>query len=231
MKMIKVITIDDNQTDLERINSILKSMPDIDIVRSFNNLDSFNQNYEKLEHDIIFSDIEVEDQNSIDIMKNILKNPSIVFISSYPKYAHKSFSVNPIHYIVKPASRCEVLTAIDRFKNNRLNQNNKSSIFVKKLHSTIEKIYLENIMFIEANKDSVKIKRFDNKEIETLSTIKKMYEKLPDNFIRVHRSFIINLKFIKSFNSNYVKIEDYTIPISRAYRKESIKIIHQKVVK
>ena len=86
-------------------------------------------------------------------------------------------------------------------------------------------------MFIEANKDSVKIKRFDNKEIETLSTIKKMYEKLPDNFIRVHRSFIINLKFIKSFNSNYVKIEDYTIPISRAYRKESIKIIHQKVVK
>ena len=231
MKTIKVITIDDSIPDLNRINSILKKMPDIKIVKSFNDLDSFNNNYEKIEHDIIFSDIEVNNKNSIDTMKHILKKPNVVFVSTYPKYAHKSFSVNPIHYIVKPASRCEILTAIDRFKNNMINQKNKESIFVKKLHSTIEKIYLDNIMFIEANKDSVKIKGFDNKEIETLSTIKKMNEKLPDNFIRVHRSFIINLDFITSFNSNYLKIEDYTIPISRAYRKESLKLIHQMAVK
>tara|TARA_B100000902_G_scaffold391213_1_gene441500 strand:- start:1211 stop:1906 length:696 start_codon:yes stop_codon:yes gene_type:complete len=229
MKIIKVVTIDDNKTDLQRINSILKRIPDVNIIRSFNNLDSFSNKHEEIEYDIIFSDIEVENKNSIDIMKNVLESPNIVFISSYPKYAHKSFSMNPIHYIVKPASRCEVLTAIDRFKNNVINQNNKASIFVKKLHSTIEKIYLDNIMFIEANKDSVRIKISDNREIQTLSTIKNIYEKLSHNFIRVHRSFIINLDFIKSFNPSYVKIEDYTIPISRAYRKESLKAIHQKV--
>ena len=145
MKIIKVITIDDNKTDLQRINSILKRIPDVNIIKSFNDLDSFNDNHEEIEYDIVFSDIEVNTKNSIDIMKDILTTPNIVFISSYPKYAHKSFSVNPIHYIVKPASRCEVLTAIDRFKNNVINQNNKESIFVKKLHSTIEKINLDKI--------------------------------------------------------------------------------------
>ena len=126
---------------------------------------------------------------------------------------------------MKPITTSEVLTAIERFLNQN-KDNIRESFFVKKLHSSNEKIYLDDILFIESEKDAIKIKTKED-EIVTLSSIKKILEKLPNKFIRVHRSFIININHIKSFENKNIKINDYTIPISRAYKKEVLKFIQQ----
>jgi len=226
MSKIKVITIDDNKEELDHINRILKKQDNLKIIKSFTSDTGLSEFILENNCDIIFTDIELGSKNSIDLFKKIKNNlPQIVFMSTYPKYAHKSFAVNPLHYIVKPVTNSEVLTAIERFLNQN-KDNIRESFFVKKLHSSNEKIYLDDILFIESEKDAIKIKTKEN-EIVTLSSIKKILEKLPNKFIRVHRSFIININHIKSFENKNIKIDDYTIPISRAYKKEVLQFIHQ----
>ena len=148
MSTIKVITLDDNENELDQINLILKKIDNVKIITSFRSHNTLIEFLEKNSCDIIFSDIEVGKKNSIEILKTIDNLPEIVFVSSFPKYAHKSFSVDPLHYIVKPVSRCEILTSIDRFINKNISPD-PSSFFVKRLHSKSEKIYFNNILFIE----------------------------------------------------------------------------------
>ena len=124
MEMIKVITIDDDPNDLGHINSILKKIQNINIIKSFTNYNDLHNFLEKESCDIVFTDIELGEKNSIELIKNLSHKIDVVFISSFPKYAYKSFAVDPIHYIVKPVSHCEVLTSIERFTNKKTNISN-----------------------------------------------------------------------------------------------------------
>ena len=217
---IKTILVDDNPNHLDCIRILIEENKDIQLIRTFTNPILALQFLKKNKIDLIFSDIEMKEMSGLDLINSLEKPPLIVFVSSFPKYAIDSFQFEPFHFIEKPISELEVHIAIDRAK-NRIQIKNKLEdyIIVKKGHSEFIKILYSDILFIEADNDYVQIIT-EKETIRTHCTLKEISKKLPKNFIKTHRSYIINKQYASTLSTSSLKILEYTIPISRAYQAD-----------
>ena len=218
--MINVVTIDDNKVDLDRINLILYQMKEVNLVRTFLNAYKAKDYLIKNRVDLIFSDIEIKNINGINLLTEIKRKSEVVFMSNYSEYAAKSFKASPLNYLLKPVLKEGVLNSIERYKERNLNQGEVVRFFfIKEKKSEYIKIYFDEINYIEANGDYLKI-FYSDTEYETLLTLKKVLKLLPKNFSRTHRSYIINRSKIENFNTESIYINNQQIPISRAYRSQ-----------
>ena len=222
---IKTILVDDNPNHLNQIKNLIEDNKDIQLIRTFTNPILALQFLKENKIDLMFSDVEMREMSGLKLINSLSQPPLVVFVSSFPKYAIDSFQFEPLHYIVKPITELNLHIAIDRAK-NRIKNKNKSEdyIIVKQGHSDFVKILYNNILFIEADNDYVQI--YTEKEtIRTHCTLKEMFKKLPKNFIKTHRSYIINKKYASTLSSSSLKISGYTIPVSRAYQSEMKELI------
>jgi DNA-binding LytR/AlgR family response regulator len=222
---IKTILVDDNPEHIVQIEGLIENNKDIQLIRSFTNPILAFQFLKENKIDLIFSDIEMREMSGLDLINSLSNPPLIVFVSSFSEYAIDSFKFEPLHFIKKPISELELHTAIDRAKNRMKNKSKSEDyIIVKKGHSDFIKIVYDNILFIEADNDYVQIIT-EKKTIRTHCTLKEMFKKLPKNFIKTHRSYIINKQYASSKSSSSLKISGYTIPISRAYQSDMKELI------
>jgi len=222
---MKTILVDDNPNHLNQIKNLIEDNKDIQLIRTFTNPILALQFLKENKIDLMFSDVEMREMSGLKLINSLSQPPLVVFVSSFPKYAIDSFQFEPLHYIVKPITELNLHIAIDRAK-NRIKNKNKSEdyIIVKQGHSDFVKILYNNILFIEADNDYVQI--YTEKEtIRTHCTLKEMFKKLPKNFIKTHRSYIINKKYASTLSSSSLKISGYTIPVSRAYQSEMKELI------
>jgi len=221
--MINVVTIDDNKIDLDRINLILYQIKEVSVVRTFLNAYKAKDFLLKNRVDLIFSDIEIKNINGINLLTEIKRKSEVVFMSNYSEYAAKSFKVSPLNYLLKPILKEDVLTSIERFKKKNLNQGDTENFFfIKEKKSEYIKIYFDEIYYIEAHGDYIKI-HHANDIYETLSPLKRILKLLPENFSRSHRSYIINRDKIVNFRTETISINNQLIPISRAYKQDIYK--------
>lgn len=170
--------------------------------------------------DLIFLDIEMPEMSGMDLLESFKELPPVILISSKDKYAAKAFEYKVIYYLVKPVEYGKFLKAIERVF--ALLENDKGRqldyIFVKE-NGVLCKVNYPEIHYFEALGDYVKVK-IKEKEYVVNSTMKNLEEKLKSSrqFMRVHRSFIINLSFLENFDSDTAIVANKIIPIGNKYK-------------
>ena len=217
---IKTILVDDNPHDLDYLRNLIENNKYIEIIRTFTNPILALQFLKENKIDLMFSDIEMREMSGLKLINSLSQPPLIIFVSSFPKYAIDSFQFEPLHFIEKPISELDLHIAIDRAKNRIQNKKKfEDYIIVKKGHSEFIKISYNDILFIEADNDYVQI--YTEKQMtRTHCTLKEVFTKLPKDFMKTHRSYIINKQYASTLSTSSLKISGYTIPISRAYQAD-----------
>jgi DNA-binding LytR/AlgR family response regulator len=184
--------------------------------------------------DLLFLDVNMPKISGLTFYKSLQNPPDVIFTTAYPQYAVDGFEVNAIDYLLKPFSFDRFFTAVNkvlekRFSNgNQTNGNQKEDehfMFIKS-NKTLHKINFEDILFVEAYGDYVKVHQ-DQQCILTNATFTSVLETLPrDIFVRTHKSFAINFKKMNSICGNQIMISKYKIPIGQKYKGEFMNFVN-----
>jgi len=225
---LRCLAIDDEPLALKQLVTYISKVPFLELAAQ---CQSALEARSFLEHDTvdaIFCDINMPDLNGMDFVKSLAVPPLIVFTTAYSEYAVEGFRVNAVDYLLKPFSLQEFQSAANRLKERLENTPHPSSlpakddgvIFVKTDYRII-KVSIPDIRYVEAMSEYLKIWiEGEPKPIITLLSMKKMEERLPDDFMRIHRSYIVNLTKIQEVNKNRVVMYDDTcLPIGDLYRE------------
>lgn len=228
---MKCIIVDDEKTARVIIDTLCKEFNDLEILSQFSNaieaLKFLNEN----KVDLIFLDIHMPAFSGLDFIKALKNPPKIILTTSDPQFAIEAFEYNFIvDYLLKPIILSRFQKAIKKAENKKVeptiphlkDQKNLNDFYVN-IDRRLIKIDLPSIYLIEAKGDYIQIKT-DDKNYIVHSTLKKIEEKLPDTlFLKIHRSFIINIKKIIDIEDNSVLIKKDVIPVSRSKRPELMK--------
>jgi DNA-binding LytR/AlgR family response regulator len=178
--------------------------------------------------DLIFLDIEMPEVNGVEFVRSLNKNVLIVFITAFTDYALESYELNIIDYLLKPVSYNRFEKAVLKAKEYFELKNIKKSpdYFFIKCGNKFEKILLNDLLFIEALENYVKLYT-THKTFVTYLTFKSIEQYLPsDGFLRVHKSYIVSLAKITNLDSEEIKIENHSVPLSRNYKN----MVMEKVI-
>lgn len=233
---LKCIVIDDEPLAVELLKSYAEKTPFLELSATFNNALSAIDLINSGEADILFLDINMPQITGLEFSKTIPPHTRVIFTTAYDQYAVEGFRLNALDYLLKPINYAEFLQASNKalewFKlksgaNNDGGQTESSAIFVKSGYR-MEKIEFENILYIENQKDYVKFHLDDEKEpISSLMSLQSLEEKLPSKtFMRVHRSFIVNLQKIKTIERNCIVFGKEYIPVSDSYKAKFLEFIN-----
>ena len=224
---LKTIAIDDEPLALRLVSDYVSKTPFLELVGSFENpLDAIDF-LSKQSVDLIFVDIQMPDLTGIEFARSLESAPKIVFTTAYEKYAIEGFKLNAIDYLLKPFSYEEFLKAAGKArKQTELEANvlpsieaNSQFLFLKSEYK-IRRINFNDILYIEGLKDYIKVYiPGDDKPVMSLNSIKSLEQKLPeDKFMRVHRSFIVNLDKIDTIERSRIIFGKVYIPVSDQYK-------------
>jgi two-component system response regulator LytT len=221
---MKCIIIDDEKMARVILKTLCNEIQSLEVLEDFPNAIEAIKYLNKNRVDLIFLDIHMPGFNGLDFIRSLKNPPKIILITSDPNFA--------IDYLLKPLQFDRFKKAIEKSKTKNLtlasNETNSSrkaieNDFYISIDRRLIKIDLPSIYLIEAKGDYIKIKT-ENKDYIVHSTLKKIEEKLPDSlFLKIHRSFIINLKKIIDIEDNSVLIKKDVIPVSRSKRPELMK--------
>jgi DNA-binding LytR/AlgR family response regulator len=224
--MIRCIAIDDEPLALKQIAGYITKTPFLELAGL---CESALQAIEMLENtvvDLMFVDINMPDLSGMEFVKTLENPPLIVFVTAYGEYALEGFRVDAMDYLLKPVSYSDFLKSANKVKAryDAMQQpaevrSNKDFLFIKSEYK-IHRINLEDIKFIEAMSEYVRIHLVNTKPVMTQLSMKSIEEKLPnDRFMRVHRSFIVNLSKISVIERSRIVFDGSVyIPVSDQYR-------------
>ena len=210
---LKCLVLDDEPLGREIIEEYVNKTPFLELSASFGKpLEALNYLQEN-KIDILLTDIEMPQLNGLQFIDSLKSKPLIIFITAYRDYAIEGFESGVVDYLVKPVGYSRFIKAITRAQDSLKakefvqtdNEFELDRIFIKSDNKLV-KIFFEDIVYIEALKDYLRIHISEKERYITHSTMKAMEEKLPDYFFRIQRSYIINTKYIKSFYGNTVKL-------------------------
>jgi DNA-binding LytR/AlgR family response regulator len=229
--MMNCIIIDDEPLALELMADNVSKVPSLNLVASCSSPAEAISILNEKKVDLMFLDIEMPDITGVNFLKSIKVKPMVIFTTAYDKYALEGFELDIVDYLLKPISFERFLKAVNKAwelfnLNNGLRDAPKSDttkhIFVKSEHKIL-KINLCDILYIESMKDYVKI-YCGAKPIFSLMSMKQIESLLPaDEFVRIHRSFIVSLSHIEFIGKSKVVIGAESLPISALYRDEFYK--------
>ena len=225
------IIIDDEKTARVITRTLCTQVSELNVVDEFSNAIQAIKFLNENQIDLIFLDLHMPDFNGIDFIKTLKNPPKIILTTSDPKFAIEAFEYDFIvDYLLKPLELPRFKKAIQKAQNKRIEiteeKNNKldnANDFYVNIDRRLIKIDLSSIYLVEAKGDYIHIKT-DDKNYVVHSTLKKIEEKLPDSlFLKIHRSYVINIKKIIDIEDNSVLIKKDVIPVSRSKRPELMK--------
>ncbi|QES93970.1 response regulator transcription factor [Empedobacter brevis] len=226
---MKCIIVDDEPIARKGIAKNVNAIPQLKLLDTFNSAESAAVFLQDKQVDLIFLDINMPGINGIEFARTIPKTTLVIFTTAYSEYAVDSYDLDAVDYLVKPIDIARFRKAVDKViiyhallmgeENKSLEKGTDDYIFVKS-DRRFHKINLAGILFIEGLKDYIII-QMENSRIITRMTIKNIYEWLPKEvFLRVNRSFIVNIEKIDSFDNNDIYIQKYEIAIGNFYRDD-----------
>lgn len=221
------IVVDDEPLAREGMGLLVKKTKELNLVASLNSADAAAKFMLSEPVDLVFLDIQMPGTNGIEFAKSVSQNTLIIFTTAYAEYALDSYEVDAIDYLLKPVTLSRFQKAVDKAVsyhnmlqsqvNSHIESVETDFIFVKS-ERRIFKIYFKDIRYIEGLKDYVVIYTQDAKIITAIN-LKNIYEQLPHHiFIRVSKSYIVNLSHIDSLDNNDIQIGSQKIPIGNSFR-------------
>ena len=225
--MITVIAIDDEPLALQQIVDYIQKTPDLMLVGQFENPLEAAQYISKNHIDIVFTDIQMPGLNGIEFTRSMVNGPVVIFTTAFDKYAIDGFKLDIADYLLKPFTYEEFLTSVHKAERmirsitkpaDEVHSNNEF-LFLKSDYK-IKRINFQNILYIEGLKEYVKVYTMhSDKPVLSLSSLKILEIKLPaDKFMRVHRSFIVNLGKIDTIDRSRIVFGKKYIPIGAQYK-------------
>ncbi len=218
--IINCIVIEDEPLATERIVEYIGKVPYLNLLASFDNgLEALG--YLK-DHkvDLIYLDIKMDELTGIQLLESLLHKPEIIITTAYHQYALKGFELSVADYLLKPFTFERFLQATDKVyqKLFSIQKTEKNYVFIKTEYR-MEKVFYDDILFIEGMRDYRSIQKSKNK-ILTLQTFSELEKELPENvFCRVHKSFIVAISKIESIERSRIRIHNRLIPVSETYKQ------------
>jgi DNA-binding LytR/AlgR family response regulator len=232
---INCIIIDDEPSGRKVIEEYISETPFLELIgKAEDPLKAFSL-IAKNQIDLIFLDIQMPKINGIDFLKSLKDPPMVIITTAFSEYALQGFELDVIDYLLKPISldRFQRATnkARDFYTMQYKNDKPKDYFFVKS-NNKFERIAFNELLFIEAANNYI-ILQTTEKRLITYLTFKGMEEILPeDEFIKVHKSFIVSLSKIENLDSEEIKIGKFIIPISRSFKDSVLeKVVSRNLIK
>ncbi len=225
--MIRTIAVDDEPLALQLVTGYIKKTPGLGLAGSFDNPQKALEFVINEKVDLIFIDIQMPDLTGIEFTRALTGGPRVVFTTAYEKYALEGFKLDVVDYLLKPFSYEEFLKAvgkaarlirIEKGEPEKV-ESNSEFLFLKSDYK-IRRINFNDILYIEGLKDYVKVYTAGTpKPVLSLITMKLLEAKLPPaKFMRVHRSFIVNLERIETIERSRIVFGKTYIPVSEQYK-------------
>lgn len=235
--MIRCITIDDEPLALKQIVAYIKKTPFLSLVKScdsaFEALDVLNTE----PVDLMFVDINMSDLNGMEFVKSLDNKPQVIFTTAYSEYAIDGFKVDALDYLLKPIGYPDFLKAVNKAQQwfSMINspetehiKTDKDFLFIKSEYKIV-RIKFDEIKYIEGMREYVRIFTENSKPVMSLLSMKSLEAQLPANkFMRVHRSFMVNLEKITTIERHRIIFDrDVYIPVSEQYKEKFQKYIDE----
>lgn len=217
------LIVDDQKIFREVIKRLVEFDPTLVLVASCANAEEAQREIAQHKVDLLFLDIRMPGMSGIELAKQLGdKKPLIIFTTSETEFAAEAFDLSVVDFLVKPISHARFIQAIEKAKmlskkkNISLDTTTDEFVFIRTGNS-IKRIKIDEILFLEATRDYVKI-ALPHQTYSIHSSLKEVEQKLPKIFVRVHRSFIVNLGKIDTAEGKNLIMDKYIIPVSDAYR-------------
>ena len=230
--MIRVLAIDDEPLALQQLVTYISKVPFLQLVAQCQSAVEARRLLDSEPVDAIFCDINMPDLNGMDFVKQLAAPPLVVFTTAYAEYAIDGFKVNAVDYLLKPFGMQDFLRAANRLSDRVGNSSaaaspviaqpaDNGSFFVKTDYRMV-KVTIADIRYIEGMSEYIKLYvEGEPKPVITLLAMKSLEERLPQNFMRIHRSYIVNLDKIEEVNKNRVIMDRNTyLPIGDSYKEQ-----------
>jgi len=223
---ISCIAIDDEPLALSKLEGFILKVPELRLIRTFDNAIEAIGWMKEHSTDLIFLDIQMEQLTGIQFIETTGTKTYVILTTAYDQYAIKGFDLNVTDYLLKPYSFERFLKSVNKVMENftktedsEHHDNQHDSFIFVKTEYRLERIDIEDILYVEGMKDYLRIICRD-KKIMTLQSFARLEETLPPNrFCRVHKSFVVAIDKIKSVERGVIIIADRRIPVSNTYKE------------
>ncbi len=222
--------VDDSALQRLSVVKLINEHPSLKLVAQYNDALEAKMGFTVQKIDLVFLDIEMPRVSGFDLLDDMTHKPQIIFVTGKTKYAYKAFDYDAIDYLRKPVEKDRFLNAVHKalvsYKlRNEEGFDYEDFIFVKS-NLKKRKVFLSDLNYIEALGDYVKlVTPFDS--LVVLSTMKAFEQSLPkDRFLRIHKSYIVNLDKVQGYNSKQIELENQSLPLSRNRKTDLIKALN-----
>lgn len=222
--MIRCVVIDDEPLARQLFSDFIKKVPELQLEGSFSSALKALEKLRKNQIDVLFLDIQMPDITGIEFLKTLEHKPLVVFTTAYAEHALQGFELDVADYLLKPFDFNRFLKSVNKIS-HRLKSESKSdtaekndSLFIKD-GTKLVKVELSTIRYIKGSREYVTIITGD-KKIMSLQTMKSLEEMLPQEFIRIHNSFIISLPAVETIFKNKLQVGGEVFPIGITYKKK-----------
>ncbi|MCX2480882.1 LytTR family DNA-binding domain-containing protein [Pedobacter sp. MC2016-15] len=223
---LKCVAIDDEPLAIHLINTFISRFPDLELLQTFGDAVSGAEYIKRNEVDLLFLDVSMPDISGIDLAKALVKKPLIIFTTAFTEFAFEGFELEAIDYLLKPIDATRFTKAVNKavdyykYKNNSPSSPDDACIYVNSEYRMM-KVVLKHIEYLESMEDYVKIHLEGAVPVLTLMPLKRILEKLPaEDFKRIHRSFIVPVKKVRSLQNRKIKLTSVELPVSGSYADE-----------
>ncbi|HEY9044920.1 MAG TPA: LytTR family DNA-binding domain-containing protein [Ohtaekwangia sp.] len=229
---MKCILVDDEPLAIEILESYVNKIDQLEIAGTFRNAVSAFAFIQQHPVDLIFLDIQMPKLSGIDFLRSLKNPPKVIFTTAFRDYALDGFELEVVDYLLKPIPFERFLKAVAKVLHQpaplpaaaKAESTGDSFVYFK-VDKKMIKTKMADILYIESIKDYVKVKTSE-KEIITQQKISYLEESLPsEQFLRIHRSFIVNVEQIDAYSATDVEIGKHFVPIGRNYKNDVMKIL------
>lgn len=218
------VIIEDLKVAADYLARCCKKSGLVDVIGHFPDVSSALEFLNENTVDLLFLDVEMPGATGFDLLDNIAYKPKVILTTSKEEYAYNAFQYHVADFLKKPFTYQRFLEAMEKLDKKEASSQNDEYIFIK-TENKLVRLYCDDILFIESMGDYVKFVTAEKRYV-SLNTIKNLEEKLSsEHFMRVHRSFIINLHKIDDIRENNLFINGMEIPLSKNHRTEVLKKI------
>ena len=224
---IRCIIIDDEPLALNKLKRHVLKYPFLELVASCHSAETAKRVLESNDVDLIFVDINMPDMNGLDFIRSLETSPMVVFITAYPEYAVESYKVNALDYLLKPYGSEDFNRTVEKVHKHWLliqkqaenTTHGEENVLYLKCDYRFVRVECDDIRYIEGQNEYLKIHLVSESPFLTHMTFRQISESLPQNFIQIHRSYIVNMKHVVSAERTLITLNDGTqLPVSDSRR-------------
>ncbi len=228
---IRCLIIDDEPLALRLVSSYCAQVPDLEVVTTCSSAIEAFAVLSQQSIDLLFLDIKMPKLLGTDFLRSLPEPPKVILITAYREYALDGYELDIVDYLLKPVAFTRFIKAVEKaarqlsseasFTNGSAGYGaGKEPFLYFKINKEMVKVLLNDILFLESRKEYVMLYLEGNKTLlvkQSISSLEKLLS--PHRFIRVHRSYMVTMGKVKSYNASQVKVGEHNIPIGRLYKE------------